>query len=301
MRKVVMLLALVLALVFPQAAQAQSDVALGDVVIQLWPEYDKAAVLVIYDFTVAAGTNLPAVVNLRMPAGAQLLAVAREENGGLINVDYLPPKRQGTDDVLSISITNSAPYHVEFYVNYTRSGNLRNFEFLWPADYAVANLKIRFQEPVGAKNVTVDPEMTPSGPEQDGFTYRNAEQTQLPAGKPVAFKFSYEKDNDNLSSASLGVQPTAPLDQPVSGQAQFMTYLPWFLGALGVVLIVGGGMWYWLTGRTSSGSARGRKKRHAAREEAEGDAQVYCSQCGKRAQGQDRFCRACGARLRSQE
>jgi hypothetical protein len=83
-----------------------------------------------------------------------------------------------------------------------------------------------------------------------------------------------------------------------------MSYLPWGLGGLGLALLFVAGWVYWSSGKANRASAVVRK-RHAVRSAAEpGEAdggQVHCSQCGKRAQPGDRFCRACGARIRRGE
>jgi hypothetical protein len=77
--------------------------------------------------------------------------------------------------------------------------------------------------------------------------------------------------------------------------------LPWILGILGVALIVGGGLWYWQSGKQSA-TDKSRRRRRTARlkvsdETAAGD-EVYCQNCGKRASVGDRFCRTCGTKLR---
>jgi hypothetical protein len=84
-----------------------------------------------------------------------------------------------------------------------------------------------------------------------------------------------------------------------------MPYLPWILGFLGIALIAGGGWWYWRSGlskeRSPAGAARPRRKPSTSREPAASpEGYVYCHECGKRAGPGDRFCRACGARLRTE-
>jgi len=299
-RKSAILLALAWLLLFPVAAQAQAAITFEQFDVQLWPEYDQPAVLVIYDFVVSAETSLPAQVNIRMPAGAQLLAVARGESGGLMNQEHDQPRREGNYDVVSFTISDRSLYHVEFYIPYTREGNKRSFIFTWPGDYAVSRFSVSMQEPVEATQIETEPNLVDVAQGQDGFIYRKTTLAEIAAGQSQTFKISYEKANETLSATSLGVQPTAPLDQPVSGQSAFMSMLPWILGGVGLALIVGGGIWYWLSGRSSSGSSKSRR-RHASQAEEGSEAQVYCSQCGKRAQASDRFCRACGSRLRAAE
>jgi hypothetical protein len=295
MRKFAILFVIVLLVLMPTSAHAQSAVTFEELTIQLWPEYDQPNVLVLYDFVVSSNTPLPAQINLQLPPEAQFSAIARHESGSLIKLEYDLPKSVGNHGVVSFLVPDRSTYRVEFYMPYDRKAQTRSFLFTWPGDYAVSKLNVSLQEPVGATNVTSDP-ATNSEIGQDGFTYHFTTLKNVPNGQNLVFKFSYAKDNETLTG---GVQSAAPLDQ-ASGQASFMNFLPWILGGLGVALIVGGGVWYWLSGRASGGNSTSRK-RHASRaEEAEG-AEIYCSQCGKRAQSSDRFCRACGAKLRPAE
>jgi hypothetical protein len=299
MRKSVLLFVMAVLLCMPVAVQAQAAAAFDHLTIQLWPEYDKPAVLVIYDFSVSAETALPGQIHLKLPAQAELLAIARQESGGLMNLEYDLPASQGDFTVLSFAVTDRSVYHIEFYLPYVRKDQNRSFRYTWTGDYAVQTLDLSVQEPVGAINFTTDPVMSASNPGQDGFTYYRATVENISAGKSLDFNIQYDKDNETLSASTLGVQPTAPLDQPVSGQSATLNFLPWILGGLGVVLIVGGGAWYWLASRTQApGNSR---KRHTSRSGESSGAEVYCSQCGKRAQGADRFCRACGARIQPRE
>jgi hypothetical protein len=302
MRKGVILgLVCFILLVLPVTVRAQSTPTLENLQIQLWPDYDKAAVLVIYDFSVSAETALPAEMSLRLPSGAQLLAVAKDENNKLVTIDYQPPVRQGIYDVLSFSVADRATQHVEFYLPYTREGNVRSFSFAWPGDYAVKTATVRFQQPVDATDVKIEPAFSTTGQKQDGLLYYDKALGALAAGQVSLFKVSYQKPTDSLSVSLLGVQPTAPLDQPVSGQASLTSFLPWFLGGLGVLLIVGGGTWYWLAGRSMKAPTRSRRRHTNRSDEADGSTTVYCAQCGKRTQPGDRFCRTCGARVKQGE
>jgi len=81
-----------------------------------------------------------------------------------------------------------------------------------------------------------------------------------------------------------------------------MEILPWAFGLLGILLLVGGGWWYWHTGREQSQPAkRSRGQRQKPLKELVASSEqeaTYCHQCGKRAGATDRFCRSCGSKLR---
>jgi hypothetical protein len=76
-------------------------------------------------------------------------------------------------------------------------------------------------------------------------------------------------------------------------------YLPYFLGALGVVLIGGGAFYFWQTGRGRA--SRQSRHRGGMRLPLQRGEEVHCHACGTRAQAGDRFCRVCGTRLRTSE
>ena len=70
-------------------AFAQGSLALARLEVGLWPEYDRADVLVIYRGTIAPGAQLPAVVKLRIPALAGAPnAVAEDRGEGLVSLAF---------------------------------------------------------------------------------------------------------------------------------------------------------------------------------------------------------------------
>ena len=95
MRKFMLLFVLVSLLLLPTSVQAQGDVNFSELTIQLWPEYDHPDMLVMYSFTLAADSVLPAEVQVRIPASANLNAVAKVEDGTMMNVPYDAPLKEG--------------------------------------------------------------------------------------------------------------------------------------------------------------------------------------------------------------
>lgn len=298
MRNVILLFVAVLFLVTPTLAGAQSEApVLEELIVQVWPEYDQPSVLVIYDFRLAAGTPLPVSLKLRIPKDGNIFAVAQETSDGLMNVLYEPPVTEGDYDVLTLVINDLSSHRIEFYAPYQRSGNLRQYSLLWPGDYAVNAMTVMVQKPTGADKLTTEPALSelPGG---DGFIYARGAFSNLALGEPFSLSVQYEKDGDALSVQSQ--PPTLPgLEQPAAGVFSLTQALPWLAGGLGLALIVGGLAWYWQSGRSQRPGRGAARKRHVPRpDDSAGEQQVYCSQCGKRAEGADRFCRACGARLR---
>lgn len=292
MRRVAFLLALALLLAVPAPVGAQSSVALERLTIEFWPDFDQPSVLVLYDFVIAAETPLPAQVNIRMPAGAQLFAVARKESGGLMNVEHAPPVQEGNYSVVTFIVSDRLIHRVEFYIPYVQQEQQRAFIYTWSGDYAVNSFQMVLQEPLAAANIVTEPEMTGRESREDGLAYRSLAAQSLKLGERIALKVSYDNPGSELSAARP--TPSASLES----SPPFMSFLPWVLGGMGLILILGGGAWYWLSGRSGGGGIGRARKRRAAQVDDDVTASAYCSQCGKRAQPGDRFCRACGAKLR---
>lgn len=297
MRNAILLCVVVLFLLTPGLAGAQADApVLDELIIQVWPEYDQPSVLVIYDFRLAPGASLPVSLKLRIPKDGNIFAVAQETSDGLMNVLYEPPVTEGDYDVLTLVVNDLSTHRIEFYAPYQRNGNSRQYSLLWPGDYAVKTMTVMVQKPTGAESLTTEPVLSelPGG---DGFIYARGAFASLPAGEPFTLSLQYEKEGDALSVNSQ--PPTLPgLEQPAAGVFSLTQALPWLAGGLGLALIVGGLVWYWQSGRSQRPGRGVSRKRHAQRSDSADEQQVYCSQCGKRAEGADRFCRACGARLR---
>jgi hypothetical protein len=181
----------------------------------------------------------------------------------------------------------------------------RSFTFNWPGDYAVKAFTLSLQEPSAATNLKTNPTLKKGATDQDGFVYWNSPALTLEAKKPYIIDVRYDNNNDTLSASTLSVEPSAPLTDNLPGQVSMVAYMPWILTGLAVILIVGGIGWYWFSSRGSNidpGSSRPRRRR-IIRQKAPAagqEQQVYCHECGKRAQPDDRFCRTCGTELRKE-
>jgi hypothetical protein len=301
--------ALLVFVLLPVPARAQAEVVLQQVVVQLWPEYDQPAVLAIVDFSLAAETAFPVQIGLRIPGNATLTAVAKDENG-LITVPY-ETSVAGDWRVVTLSIDGPESYRLEFYYSFARAGNTRSFSYTWPGDYDAKKLLIQLQEPTQIKNLGTNPAMSEPFPSSNGMILHDLVAENLSAGTMYGLDVQYDRSTDAMSAASLSVEPSGG-DLATSQQtASLTTLLPYLLGGLGLLLIVGGGVWYWQSGRGVSAAPRQRRRHTAQRaanddddteeDEEEKGGDLYCHQCGRRANSGDRFCRTCGARLRREE
>ncbi|MBN1450986.1 MAG: zinc ribbon domain-containing protein [Anaerolineales bacterium] len=281
-------------LLIPVPTDAQGQAALDTLTVQLWPEFDQPAMLVIYDFTLTESTSLPVDVTLRIPTDATLIAVAYAPTGNLLNVPYQEPYEEGGWQVLTLTVDTAAAYHIEYYAPLTRTDAQREYVYLWPGDYAVETFNVSVKVPVDTTEITTDPQMRSVAPEGSAQTSLEWGTANLEAGEQLPIKLTYTRTSDQLSVSNQPLE-TGVVDESTRGRVSLSNYLPYILGGLGVLLIVGGGIYFW---QTSQGKSKPRK-RHRSREQDEEDGEnIYCHQCGKRAQSGDRFCRTCGTRLR---
>ena len=303
MLKKLIVLILLLAGLIPFGASAQTQPSLASLTVDLWPEFDKPSMLVMYQFTLSPQVRLPAEISLRIPASAGVPhAVANcQPDGGCFNAPF---NQQPAGEWSELTFQATLPdLRVEFYdPALTRDGSKRHYEYTWPGDYAVESFKIRVQEPEGAENMVVKPGTFSAGPADDGLTYYSLDAGSVPAGQTVQVVIDYDKNTDTLSNSSMPVQPSEPLSGETSGRTSLTSALPFVLGLVGLALIIGGGVWYWRSGRQKPQPVQARRNRRktasapVSNEAVEGN--VYCHQCGKRAAPGDRFCRTCGTQLR---
>jgi hypothetical protein len=300
MLKRVIALLLLLVLCLYSVAYAQAATSFAAVEVDLWPEFDRPIVLVIYRITLSPQTSLPVEIGLRIPgaSGTPNAVAARQPDGSLVNIPY--KQEPGGEWSRLVFQATTPELQVEYYDSKLGT-NARHYQYNWPGDYTVQAMTISAQQPLGATDMRISPSLGTGTPAADGLTYYTAQVGSLTQGQAFTITMDYQKANDDLSSQSLPVEPSGPLNDSALGRATMMSALPWLLGGLGLILLVGGGIWYWQSGR-NKGEPRRQWVRHkpaaqAENEEAEGN-HIYCHQCGKRASPGDRFCRACGTTLR---
>ncbi len=294
MRRWILFLALVTLFIFPPFAAAQGQVTIDSVTVSLWPEYDKPDMLVINYIMLSKNTSLPAQLDVRVAADAVLNTVAVGEASGSVTdqgIEYTT-KKDGEWLVISVIATGSA-VQVEYYSpSLQKNAALRSYSHNWLSDYDVANFGVVFQQPFDATDFASSLSLQDDGVHSDNMQYYISNVGFVPAGKALTFDVRYQKPTDVLSVSRLEVQPVV-VSEDTPGRVSLNNYLPYIIGGLGVIMIVGGLLYYRQSGRNVSKKSR---RRHA--EGGEGETGVYCAQCGTRARGGDRFCRTCGSRIR---
>ncbi|MDO8595603.1 MAG: zinc ribbon domain-containing protein [Sulfuricaulis sp.] len=258
---------------------------LASLQIEIWPEYDRPAALVILKGELTADVALPAAVFLRIAAasgGPAAVASSTGPSAKLFNAKY---ERKDAGDFITLRFeVTERFFHVEFYEPLATRTPDRDYTYVWPGDLAVDRLSVIVQEPAAASDLSVQPNLDAAAAGQDGLRYRSAELGAFAAGKQLPIKVRYTKTDSRVSSEIL--QLKAPGSSPVPATGSGKLPFGWIL-VLGVapVLLIGAGaalLWW-----------RRRRKVSGARPSGTG----FCSKCGQPASG-DPFCSKCGAPVR---
>ena len=290
----------IIILSIPTIAYAQEDIKIGRLQIDIWPEYDRPDVLVIYRIVLSPENALPAKMEFRIPleANKPLNLAAKDADGMLYNLDYTT-RIEG--DWIWVSFTTpSQEIQLEYYdPRLLKTDLTREFEYRWPGDYTVEETVIQIQEPINTTRMEISPDLGEGVPGNDGLIYYISSIGSLDQNTPFSIQIEYDKTDDTLSSSQVPVFPSEPIGQQTQGRTSLGEVIPWVLGVLGAVMIVGGGFWYWHTGRDIQ---KTRKKQRQARtlddeEKTQPETAIYCHKCGKRAADGDLFCRVCGTKL----
>lgn len=299
MRKWLIFILLVGSMLFPSIADAQSNIKLKSIHIELWSEYDQPSMLVIHEFIVDQSTPLPVDVTVRFPKDGNLTAAAYQEKGALINMDFSGPTQQGDWQTVTLKVTSYAPYRIEYYEPLTRNGNQRSFVFRWFGDYPVNDFNVTTQLPVDSTNIVAEPPFASTVKSDDGSALVGfVASGSLGMGQSTEFKVQYERTTETVVKPAndSNVQPSQPIGSNTEGRVT-INNLPWIIGGFGLALIGLALFFYWRSTQTSEQKSRRRRRaRNNVIEDEAGEA--YCHECGTRARPGDRFCRTCGSKLR---
>jgi hypothetical protein len=283
-------LLLLIMLMLPSTGHAQDKVTTIDsLAVEIWPDYDRASVLVLLTGTLLADAKLPASITLPFPAAAQLNAVARID-GSDGEMKDIVDFTQAPDEITFV--TTDLQFRVEYYFPYTIDNDHHTFTFRWSADLSVNNFQIRVQQPKSATSLATVPGILDVAKEADGFTYHAFPIKSVPAGQLFSVTVDYTMDSDQLSVAGLtssGVQESA---SPLTAKGK--AGINWSI----VVVVVGGVIilivLVWEITARRAGSTG--SERHQAESKSKTPSR-YCTNCGNPTAKEDKFCSKCGSAL----
>lgn len=288
---------------------AQDTPSLSTLEISLWPEFDRAEVLVIYKGFFAPDTPLPVPVEIRIPARVgQPHAVAYESEGRLLDLEYAS-RQDGEWQVVAFAAPTHAIY-LEYYDEQLsmHPGGSREFTFSYLSDYPVAELSFKVQVPPDAEQFVLEPSSDFVAAGDFGLDYHTAEVGVVDQGQELTWTVSYEKTGSVLTEDILFPDPT-PVQPALVAEDHNSTFLIFLVGFLATIGVGAGA--FWLGRRTQSlpeSPAPRRRKRGGGRrlrpsvgtqvlfsDEAEA---VFCFRCGAELRPESDFCHKCGAEAR---
>jgi hypothetical protein len=292
------------------AAHTPQAVVLSSLEIDLWPEYDRPGVLVIYRATIAPGVDLPGLVELRIPAaaGAPNAVAERRADGRLVSLTY-GREVEGEGEWAKLTFTASFPVvQIEYYdPRHERDGAERSFTFTYAGDHQVGGISFSVQQPDLAQELSTIPASTRVAVGADGLTYHSLALPGIDAGEIVELQVAYEKISDQLSVETMvRAAPSAPASAPATGAGPspvvvaVAVALVVVAAAIGLLLVLRRSPRASAEPQLSPGAGahgpRPAGRSSAAAEEPPRTA-AFCTACGVAAGSGDRFCHGCGAPL----
>lgn len=264
----------------PLTAEAQTAIStLSAVQVDLWPDLDRASVLVLITANLPADAAYPAAVRFALPAKPNAVAYVTSD-GQMLNAPF---ETLSEDETYLVEIETAEPtLRIEYYFPYIRDENNVRFTYQWLSGIAVDQLVLMFREPSMATSVVPDARFEDIGLLPDGQRYYQWKVGAVSADETIAADFAYTAPPPVVSSTPA-VGTTAP-DQKESNST-----LPVILAAAGGLLLGAGLGW-----------ALSHQRRAAPRvpQRARTAQAAYCPQCGARRRSGDTFCRQCGTKLR---
>lgn len=295
-RKILLLLLLILGTVAIAAwpSVAQTEPRIGGLRVDLWPEYDRPEMLIVYRGVLPSDLAVPATLSLRIPARvAQPHAVAyQDEAGDLFEAEY---STTATAEWLIVTLeTPVSNFQLEFYDALTYEGAQHSYTFNWPGDYAVDQLDLFLLPPSGATDIQTEPALTFIESDSGSPGYVGA-LGSLAAGQESEVMVSY---NAAAVTANEPISLSTDTDEDTNYTPAIVLIV---MGTL--ALVIGATLWYTrrpitqpsevppTPKRRAKGQTRASRKRPKRREPSPTN---RCAKCGRPLRAEDRFCGGCG-------
>lgn len=288
------------------AFQDENPIKISRMEIDLWPDYDRPQMLVIYRVQISNDTQLPARISLRIPIQAvtPYKVAIRDLDGLLYNVEYtLEPQGSWKQVVLT---TPSNELYIEYYdPQLVKSEDERSFAFSWICDYPIDKLVIKAQEPRNSKDFTIAPELGLGELNiYDNLIYHTGDFGALANGITFYSQLSYSRTSSELSASNLPLIAATPANQNTGFSQNVSNVITQVLdnrslvtaGTLilfGIILMIGVSLFASSGNDPLSNYLKHKKNKSGPPEEFASHIQ-YCPHCGKRTYPGDRYCRGCG-------
>ena len=257
--------------------------------IDVWPEYDKPEVLVIYQGELEKPSSLPVQFKLRIPRNAQVhMAGGIGPDGRHLHAVYTVQPIGDDLDEITYELT-SKTFYMEFYYDPLGNGDRRSFSYPVISPYPIGQLVVQVQEPAGAEDFVLSPTASDITSDQQGLRYYRLGFENVLRDSLMNLQIAYVKNDHEPSVAASGA-----VDESERGTMRAVAITSVFLliGALGLGVVLS-----WRSRRRiAPGSGSQRQRVKTGRKV---DSKGYCTSCGSRLDEGDVFCGACGQSVKS--
>lgn len=287
------------ALAAPAFTFAQTPERISQLDIAVWPEFDDPRVLVQYDGTLAAQDGYPREVSFLIPATAQLIATAyQDEQKQYLNTDPATVTDAGSGQKRVTFKTPKPNFHLEYYDDAIQGAPDKTLAFAYTALLPADSVQVQIQQPLKSENFKTTPAAALISEGMHGFKYHIFNYPGIAANQDLKLAIAYTKSDPNPSMQNVVPPATSNQTAPQTNAADTSTALStqqiFILVGAGVALALGLlALWMWYSRRQPrlayAGGSGGSGKRA---ERATG----FCSQCGSGLHAGDNFCPKCGAK-----
>ncbi|MCB0210296.1 MAG: hypothetical protein KDJ52_13245 [Anaerolineae bacterium] len=299
--------------------KAQTEPQIQNLLVELWPEFDRPEVLIIYRVQLSDDTTLPTTVTFPLPGYIKTMnAVAYGQGNDLIAIDENDVEMTYRDDTLFLSFSTPSPLvQLEYYDGeiISRQDQTRTLDYVFTAPYAIENAIFQFQAPAQTEDFTLEPTASNTFVDPNGLTYNVINESNVAAGVSRPMTATYQRTTDTLTldlitpAVSEHGEDVIPLTTEPPGDSTNTT-IAYGLAGIGTLLILGAvGYWWWNRSRAVPGpvrrpavSSRSRAKQSSSARtpsrQTESETAGFCYQCGTALRADANFCHKCGAERR---
>ncbi len=270
--------------------------------VEIWPEYDRSAVLVIYKIQLSTDVKLPAQISLRIPSAGSppyKLVYYLENNDRPYPLEF----RTYSEDNWSRVVFNTPTDHfqLEYYDGQLDfSTSARAYTFEWPGDISCTDLTVSVQKPALATDLVLPTRFSNLVLQNDGLYYATAALGQMDAGNTFSISIQYIKENSRPTYVRQSVKPIAPISRNAAGRFNLYNFLPAILSA---IIVLGIFIFFMVVGLRRIAVSLQAEPQFPESDGLNNPVQmtkavisaVYCPVCGSRSASGDNFCRVCGS------
>ena len=227
---------------------ANQGLTVPSMVVQVWPEYDSADVLVMMEFILDPTAKLPMTFNFYAPTGARFSGIAEIDGNGQFVYGKTPVVTAGTEfDKVAFQVENYRHLRVEYYYDPgLGQAAARSFPVVFQNPVDAAQVTMSVQQPLRSTGFAVTPVLGPPTVDAQGFTTVQGSFTDVKEGQRVSLLITYTKgDAEPSVTTGTTVDPAGAQTGSTNSGAKWLIWL----GVIVVVVVGGIVVWTMLSPR----------------------------------------------------